>query len=239
MRTFVLSVALGLVPLTVGCLPDLFHLPVVPKDLPADGKARRQKVIAAVKERGRTIAADPNSSDVLVMTADLHGFPSAGDILDALVPLTKLRVLSLFNTAFTDTDLGRLQGSPELSELNLNNNQITDAGLERLRSLPRLQQLSLNDTLITDNGVQTLGSIATLKELNLHHTRVTDAGLAHLRSLKYLEKLGIGGPTITDQGLANLKGMTSLRELFVVKSKITDAGVRDLQKALPNLRIIR
>jgi hypothetical protein len=44
---------------------------------------------------------------------------------------------------------------------------------------------------------------------------------------------------VTDAGLESLKGLTQLHELYLWGPKITDAGVKDLQKALPNCKIVR
>ncbi len=52
-------------------------------------------------------------------------------------------------------------------------------------------------------------------------------------------ELRIGGPNVTDVGLVHLKGLRSLRSLDLSGTKVTDAGVADLQRALPNLEIIR
>jgi hypothetical protein len=57
--------------------------------------------------------------------------------------------------------------------------------------------------------------MTALKTLDLNFTRVTDAGLAHL------------------------KGLTNLGEVGLEGTQVTDAGVRDLQQALPSLKIHR
>ena len=38
--------------------------------------------------------------------------------------------------------------------------------------------------------------------------------------------------------LEHLKGLTSLEELSLYNTQVTDAGVQDLQKALPNCKIV-
>ena len=44
---------------------------------------------------------------------------------------------------------------------------------------------------------------------------------------------------VTDAGLASLKGLRQLQTLVLKGTRVTDAGVADLQKALPQLKIIR
>jgi hypothetical protein len=44
---------------------------------------------------------------------------------------------------------------------------------------------------------------------------------------------------VTDAGLKVLAGLKGLQTLHVNDTKVTDAGVRELQKALPNCKIIK
>jgi Leucine-rich repeat (LRR) protein len=53
--------------------------------------------------------------------------------------------------------------------------------------------------------------------------------------LSRLERLEINGTKLTDAG--HLKGLPSLKRLDLFHSRVTDAGMRELQQALPNLRI--
>ena len=68
---------------------------------------------------------------------------------------------------------------------------------------------------------------------------ITDAGLSHLTGLTKLSALDLVGTRITDAGLAHLKSLSNLKTLEVGDTHVTDAGARELQKALPNLKIIR
>jgi internalin A len=60
-----------------------------------------------------------------------------------------------------------------------------------------------------------------------------------LKGLTRLRILELVGTKVTDGGLAHLKGLTSLQDVYLGDTKITDAGVRQLQEALPSLRISR
>ena len=44
---------------------------------------------------------------------------------------------------------------------------------------------------------------------------------------------------MTDAGLAHLKLLGTLHVLLLSNTHVTDAGVKDLEKALPKLRIAR
>jgi len=44
---------------------------------------------------------------------------------------------------------------------------------------------------------------------------------------------------VTDTGLKAISKLKSLSELHLVGTKVTDAGVRDIQAALPSVRVRR
>jgi hypothetical protein len=73
--------------------------------------------------------------------------------------------------------------------------------------------------------------------LDLQSTRATDAGLAHLGGLIGLEALDLSNTRITDKGLQLLKGLTNLRSLGLANTKTTFQGRRDLQEALPVVKL--
>ncbi len=87
---------------------------------------------------------------------------------------------------------------------------------------------------------------ATLVHLDLSDSQITDTGLVHLKGLKNLTDLGLFNTQITDAGLLHFKGLTKLEMLYLANTddyptdtKITDAGVAELQKALPDCKILR
>ncbi len=69
--------------------------------------------------------------------------------------------------------------------------------------------------------------------------RAVDADLAHLKGLTGLRGLDLRGTKITDGGLAHLKGLAGLRVLDLRRTKITNAGAASLEKALPELVIMK
>jgi internalin A len=75
------------------------------------------------------------------------------------------------------------------------------------------------------------------------HTRndspISDAGLAHLHGLNRLRSLELVDTNVTDAGVVQLKSLTGLQELYIGDTKVTEAGVTEIQRALPNLKIVR
>jgi hypothetical protein len=138
-----------------------------------------------------------------------------------------------------DFVMAQLRGLTKLSALHLTGSDITDSGLSHLEGLTELSELHLGFTQATDSAIARVSGLAKLSDLNLRGTRITDAGLSHLTGLTKLSTLDLVGTRITDAGLAHLKSLSNLKTLEVRDTHITDAGARELQKALPNLKIIR
>ena len=116
---------------------------------------------------------------------------------------------------------------------------VTDAGLVNLKGLTMLQTLILGETKVTDAGLMHLKRM-NLKMLDIPTEAKTDIGLKHYLAAKQPPtQLFLFGWQITDAGLAHIKGMTSLRKLYLTDTKVTDAGIAELQKTLPNCRIIK
>ena len=116
---------------------------------------------------------------------------------------------------------------------------LSDSVLVNLKGLTQLQTLDLNGTKVTDAGLMHFIGLPRLDYLSLANTAVSDAGLAQLNGLTRLRILNLIGTQVTDAGLARLNGLTKLQMLELHATKVTDAGVEDLQKALPNCKIIR
>lgn len=114
---------------------------------------------------------------------------------------------------------------------------ITDDDLAPLAALGNVVRLNLANTGITDAGLKHVAGLTTLTSLHLENTKIGDAALAHLKGLTELSYLNVYNTQVTDGGIAHLKPLKKLEKLFVWQTKVTDAGVKDLQKALPNVKI--
>ena len=118
-------------------------------------------------------------------------------------------------------------------------NDVTDMELVHLKGLRSLQWLDLSHTKVTDAGLVQLKRLTQLERLILDGTQVTDVGLVHLESLTKLELLDLSGTEVTDAGLVHLLHLNKLKTLGLFETKVTERGVRELQKALPNVEIVR
>jgi Leucine-rich repeat (LRR) protein len=132
--------------------------------------------------------------------------------------------------------VGRLSS---LEELLLTNANVTDAGMVHLEGLTKLDSVYLEQTQISDAGLAHLKDSTGLRLLSISDTRITDAGMVHLEGLTNLDSLYLNRTQVTDAGLLHLKGLTKLKFLDLQGTQVTDAGVKELQQALPNLKIAR
>ena len=73
-------------------------------------------------------------------------------------------------------------------------------------------------------------SVAALKKLGAYIRRNEQGEVVEINLMR---------TQITDEGLVHLKALTRLQDLSFGRNKITDAGVADLQKALPNCKIVK
>jgi hypothetical protein len=122
---------------------------------------------------------------------------------------------------------------------HLHGRQLTDKELAHVAVLKNTASLNLRDTQITDAGLVHLKGLSKLQTLDLEQTDIGDKGIAHLANLVNLEYLNLYGTEITDKSLQVLARHQKLQRLYVWQTEVTDEGVAELEKTLPNLKIIR
>jgi len=125
-------------------------------------------------------------------------------------------------------------------QFHLSGRELTDADLVHVAVLgKKVALLNLRGTQVSSAGLRHLAGLTGLRRLYLERTNVGDAGLEQLASLKQLEYLNLYGTRVGDAGLAKLKSLSRLKQLYVWQTKVTDSGCTTLQRALPDLRIVR
>ncbi len=124
-------------------------------------------------------------------------------------------------------------------EFHLRGKQLTDDGLAHVAVLDNVASLNLRDTQITGAGLVHLKGLTSLRFLHLERTAVGDEGIEHLAGLTNLEYLNLYSTNITDKSLEHLTGLKKLTSLYVWQTGVTDEGVARLERALPDLKIVR
>lgn len=147
-------------------------------------------------------------------------------------PLRKLKNLEIISLRGGFSDLDILKEMIKLTELYIGDTQVSN--LELLRGLPNLKKLYLSDTNVYD--IEPLRALTNLHVLVISNTKVSN--IEALEVLNKLELLAINNTRVSD--IKPLKGLKSLKMLSIVNCEnITDEQVEELQKALPELGIIR
>lgn len=173
--------------------------------------ARRQRdAVAALRKAGATVEYDFERS----RNGKPRSWPAWLVGIVGVDSLANVTFVSGWGFFLTDADLVHIRKLTDVQMLNLGNTQVTDAGLVNVKGLTDLESLSLDSAQITDTGLIQLQNLTKLRFLRLRNTKITDAGLVHLRSLIALQWLDLGD------------------------TKVTDAGVAQLQRSLPNCRIL-
>jgi hypothetical protein len=179
------------------------------------GKNTPEQVVARIERLKGEVTRDAKLPDHPVIAVDLHRTHATDSDLELLGILTKVRTLNLYGTP------------------------ISDAGLAHLSGMTSLETLHLSSTGITGAGLQYLGQLSGLRDLNLYRTQVGDEGLRYLANLPNLQKLTLSETRVSDGGLQHLKGLHKLHFLLVSRTSVTDAGIKELQRALPDLQVVR
>jgi len=174
--------------------------------------------------RGATIGIGPQVPEEL---SQLSEFPHLAWL--TFWPARKLR----------DEDFQRVRDLRQLVSLDCRESPLlTDAALPSLAELTKLQVLRLTGDGITSAGLRHLRGLTAMRELTLNDTDVDNAGLEQLAEMRDLEILELRQTYVTGGGLRRLRHLSKLRVLDVRGSGVSAAGAAELQRALPELRIL-
>lgn len=116
-------------------------------------------------------------------------------------------------------------------ELEKPKGELTAADLDQVTHLT----LTLPPTHV---GFTVLGKLQNLESLKLYDVRRPDAGLKDISKLQKLETLIFEECYITDAGLKDIAKLQNLQTLYLIETEVTRMGMAELQKALPNCRIV-
>jgi hypothetical protein len=155
------------------------------------------------------------------------------------VLLDDVRTVDFSDSDVTDSTLAYLKRLPHLENLFLNRTVVTDAGLSHLSSLTGLTCLSLKATHISDAGLAHLAGLTKLEYLSLEHTEVTEMGLPNLQEFTQLQRLSLQTTQVSETGLARLSSLSRLHHVYVDESQVAKSRLIALQRALPNVTVVR
>tara|TARA_B100000965_G_C19595524_1_gene760007 strand:- start:1573 stop:2418 length:846 start_codon:yes stop_codon:yes gene_type:complete len=124
-------------------------------------------------------------------------------------------------------------------EFQLSGRDLKDEGLEPIKLLESVKVLNLRDTKITNAGIINIKGMKDLKRLHLERTNVDDGCIDYLAGLQELEYLNLYSTKVSDLGLSKLKDLKNLKKLYLWQTNVTNEGVKQLETALPDLKIVQ
>ena len=237
MRNHRLPLAFGLLFLAAGCVADAQN--VLPPAAP-DVQTNEQKAVAAIKKAWGKVDIRQGESHLSPSRVDFHNVRVAGETLDLLGALPNLHE----SEPLQHRPRRRRPGPPQdalagLQTLNLCATHVTDAGLASLRNLPNLHALYLNDTQITDAGLQRSPACPSSRNWTCWARASPTTGWRTCKPCTVFRTCRSAAARSPTAAWRNLAGLHGLKELHLSRTGVTEAGIQDLQKALPQLRIIR
>lgn len=93
-------------------------------------------------------------------------------------------------------------------------------------------------THVNDDDLKRIANRPIVHVVSLRGTKITDQGLAHFKPFNELRDLNLAETGVTDAGLASLRELKTLKNLNVTATRVTAAGIRELQTAIPELKIV-
>jgi Leucine-rich repeat (LRR) protein len=198
---------------------------------------------------------------------DLVGTAVTGAGLRHLSSFPHLESLFLSGPWINDDGMAHVSTCKELETLGLLYTKVGDRGFEQLGKLGRLERLDLSSRFVTEKGLAELVPLMNLKHVTLRCSDVGDEGLKHLSEIRALQRLdlyGSGEPGVqtglnfSPAGYAHLKKMKNLQSLWITNADVSTADLKDLkwlkslhlfmvtatagelrelQKALPDVRV--
>lgn len=186
------------------------------------------------------------------------------DAMDDLAKVKTLRQIDLRGSKITDEGIKKLHPlAGQMRTISLGGPSITNKSLEYLRDFKNLQGCDLSMTNVSPDALTNFVINAKMKVLWMRRPHLskanlkdigakgklivfcakdsdlTDDDVASIAAWPGLLKLELlDNPAITNRGAAALKEMRNLKELRIEGCQVTDDYLTELQKALPNCKIM-
>jgi hypothetical protein len=160
---------------------------------------------------------------------EFEGSSFTDAVLEA-IPLDKVQLLVLRDTAVTDEGFKELLRAQALVEVSIMSDTFSDAIFQVLAQLPVLRSLQIHHgPRIGDNGLRHLTGCVGLRELYLKQTAVTDRGLNAICGLPEVWGLLLDDTTVSNAGCESLAEMPRLSMLSLNRTRVTGHSLAHLR----------
>ncbi len=153
-------------------------------------------------------------------------------------PLTRTE-LSLPNGTLDQKAFEAIGQCHNLQWLDVSRNAVGGPQIQALNDCDQLSQLFLVGCVFEPATFRAMQSLDSLTELEMSGSNLNDGHLDELAKLGNITTLRITATSVSDIGIRKLATMSALRQLDVTRTNVTESGIQDLQRALPNLQIVR
>ena len=132
--------------------------------------------------------------------------------------------------------------NPSINSLEIGGPLIDDGALKYISSMPGLRMLTVKRCdKVSDQGISYLTGKKLTKLLLIGDYRLSNESLKYISTMKELTKLDIRGSSIADSTgdqLKVLSGLKKLKELHILKEHFSTDAIEQLQKTMPNCKIV-
>lgn len=158
-------------------------------------------------------------------------------ILKDLSPLKNLTSLKI---STDNVGLYEIKNFSKLKtlDLSLSSHQLSDEGVEEINVLTNLESLNLSNTAVTCKCLKPLKKLNFLTNLDLSNTKISDDGFENIASLNNLKDLNLTQTEITGAAIQELAKIKGLKTIKLKKSGINDIALKELQRNLPDCKIL-
>jgi len=212
-----------------------------------DGRVCKVSLVYTEDEWGNRIECRGTSDEILSQ------LPKLPDVRELLLmssqatdrgmayvgQLMKLEKLFMWDAAqISDAGTAHLANLRNLKHIHISNSLIGDGTLETMSRLKELTSIGFQNNRFTDDGFKWLEHMPQLTDLWVGSAgRVSDAAMPHFAKLTNLKILELQSSVVTDAGIMQLKDIKSLKGLILCGGSVTKEGARELEAAIPGLKV--
>jgi hypothetical protein len=160
--------------------------------------------------------------------ASYDDFDHLGEKLEQVGRLHGVESIVLEGTDVTDMGVKSISTLPNLDTFAVLGGAVSDSGMECLRGNKSIQDLMLCSTNVTGQGLRVVETLPNLRIFTFEKRQTTARDVVGPHSAPYVNSL-----------ISALKELRQLKTLEVGGEWVTGEVVDDLQKSLPNTKIIR
>jgi hypothetical protein len=146
----------------------------------------------------------------------------------------QLRLIHFSETEIVESDLGKLENFPSLSEIAFHKTTLPETTFDHLQELKHLQILKLENVLVSTKTLLKISNLTQIKTLRISTVKITPEVLVEIGKIKNLTTLEISQYPINHRMVQALNGLNRLKVLILKDAHLDDNTFSVIN--LPNLK---